>query len=55
MSLQDDIFDVADALKGTPEEKAFDNILRVFNETEQDLDKANEYVRVVKGLKELLK
>lgn len=38
MSLQDDIFDVAAALEGTPEAKAFDSICETFFRWERERD-----------------
>jgi hypothetical protein len=36
MSIQDDIFDVADALKGKPEAEAFDRICQHYFEVENN-------------------
>lgn len=49
MSLQDDIFDVADALKKLPESGQFDNIMDVFNEMERDLEKARHQLSRLKA------
>jgi hypothetical protein len=38
MALQDDIFDVYDALQGTPELKSFERIIIALNAMERDSD-----------------
>lgn len=40
MALQDDIFDITDALKGKPEKKLFESLCQRFFETETELEKA---------------
>lgn len=55
MSEMDDIFDVEAAVKGTPAEKSFDAILKLWHEEAQDLEDAKRYRRVVKRLGRLLK
>jgi hypothetical protein len=47
MSLQDDIFDVRDALKKKPEAASFARIEGRFNELEQEYEKAMVVVRGV--------
>ena len=44
MSLQDDIFDVRDALKRKSEKKGFDRIVAALNYYETEYDKLSEIV-----------
>lgn len=47
MSLQDDIFDVADALVGTAQEEQFDRITSFISELESDKERLLQYKREV--------
>lgn len=54
MSLQDDIFDVVARLEGTPEAEQFDNIMKVFNELEQENDNYRKLFGTTMNLEEIL-
>lgn len=56
MSLQDDIFDVRDALKKLPEAKGFDRIVEALNYYEVEYDKAAADLSAIRnGLRVLKK
>lgn len=56
MSLQDDIFDVRDALKKRPEAKGFDRIVEALNYAETTADEATKDLSAIRnGLRALKK
>ena len=54
MSLQDDVFDVADTLKDTPMADVFDRIVTRLWEYESENDDLRSRVAIIDGLKRLL-
>lgn len=56
MSLQDDIFDVRDALKNLPEKQSFERIEKYLNSLEEANDEMIEFINGLKsGAKALRK
>lgn len=51
MGIQDDIFDVASALEGKPEESTFDDICSYIGDIERELDMYMEFYRGAASLK----
>ena len=55
MSMQDDIFDVEAAVKGTPEAKAFDRIYTYLGNLEREIEVLQPKVRVIEDFARLLR
>jgi len=55
MSLQDDIYDVESALKGTPEAESYKKIMHIFIENENELVKLREEAKIINNFMYLLK
>ena len=54
MSLQDDIFDIADILKGKPEAKQFERICAHLYETESENERLRKYERLFAEMRQSL-